>query len=92
MVRVRFSAQWLPVEHQQFWVWIDQCETIEDLIRIFIEQEKALAEFYHFDLPKRVTKAKYLKALIDHCVLPPHGSAVDLLRENDLIEFDRFSS
>ena len=86
MVRVKFSAQWLPVEHAQFWVLIDENETIDELIERFIEQEKSLADFYQFDLPKRATKSKYLKAFVDQCVLPPHGHALDLLRENDSIE------
>lgn len=86
MVRVKCFAQWLPIEHSQFWILIDENQTIEDVMKVFIEQEKSLAEFYQFDLPKRSTKVKYFKALIDQCVLPPFANASEFLRENDLIE------
>lgn len=89
MLRLRFHASWLPSDHNSFWTVIDSTnniKTINDLIEYFNEQQKALASYYNFDLPKRSTKLKYLKAFINDFVLPPHVPANHLLRDNDQIK------
>jgi hypothetical protein len=89
MVRLRFHAPWLPDDHNQFWTIIDcttDIQTINDLIEYFIEQEKSLADYYQFHLPKRSTKLKYLKAFVNDCILPPHAQAKEILRDNDQVK------
>ena len=89
MLRLRFHASWLPADHNQFWTAIDTTTnivTINDLLEYFIEQEKSLANYYQFHLPKRCTKLKYLKAFVNDCVLPPTAQANEILRDNDEIQ------
>ncbi len=89
MVRLRFHAPWLPDDHNQFWTIIDcttDIQTINDLIEYFIEQEKSLADYYQFHLPKRSTKLKYLKAFVNDCILPPYAQAKEILRDNDQVK------
>lgn len=89
MLRLRFHASWLPEEHNPFWTAVDCTttgKTITDLIDYFNDQQKSFAELYEFHIPKRATKAKYLKAFVADCVLPPHAQANEILRENDEIE------
>ena len=83
MVRLRFHASWLPDDHNRFWTVAECKTTISDLIEYFIEQEKSLADYYQFHLPKRTTKLKYLKAFVNDCVLPPNAQANEILRDND---------
>ena len=90
MVRLRFHAPWLPDAHCQFWTVIDDTtsvQTIHDLIEYFNEQQKSLATYYQFHLPKRSTKLKYLKAFVNDCILPPHAQANEILRDNDEVKF-----
>jgi hypothetical protein len=91
MLRLRFHASWLPVDHNQFWTIIDcskNIETINDVIEHFNEQQKSLADCYQFHLSKRSTKQKYLKAFVNNCVLPPFAQANHILRDNDEIEYE----
>ena len=88
MLRLRFHASWLPDEHNAFWIVLDRSmniETIEDLIRYFVEQEKSLADYYQFHLSKRTTKSKYLKAFVNDCILPPNARVNEILSDNDQI-------
>ncbi|CAF1498098.1 unnamed protein product [Adineta steineri] len=91
MLRLRFRASWLPVEHNQFWTIIDftttNIITINDLLEYFIEQQKLFANYYEFHLSKRSTKLKYLKAFVNDYVLPPHAQVNQILRDNDEIDF-----
>ncbi|CAF1010522.1 unnamed protein product [Rotaria magnacalcarata] len=90
MLRLRFHASWLPSDHNQFWTLFDctnNIKTIHDLIEFFNEQQKSLADYYNFDISKRSTKLKYLKAFINDCVLPPNAQANHILRDNDEIHF-----
>ena len=89
MIRLRFRACWLPEEHNEFWTNVDSTRCLEkvtDLIEYFNEQQKQLADYYQFHLPKRSTKLKYLKAFINNCVLVPHSQVVEILRDNDVVE------
>ncbi|CAF4671073.1 unnamed protein product, partial [Rotaria magnacalcarata] len=73
----------------QFWTLFDctnNIKTIHDLIEFFNEQQKSLADYYNFDISKRSTKLKYLKAFINDCVLPPNAQANHILRDNDEIQ------
>ncbi|CAF1439572.1 unnamed protein product [Rotaria sordida] len=90
MLRLRFHASWLPIDHNQFWTIIDcttNIKTINDLIEYFNQQQKSLANYYQFHLSKRSTKLKYLKAFINDCILPPNAQANLILRDNDEIDF-----
>ncbi len=91
MVRLRFHASWLPDDHNHFWTIIDcrtNIKTINDLIEYFNEQQKSLADYYHFHLPKRSTKLKYLKAFVNDCILPPHTQVNEILRDNDEVRYN----
>lgn len=89
MLRLRFHASWLPDDHNQFWTIFDcttNIKTINDLIEYFNEQQKSLADYYQFHLPKRSTKLKYLKAFVNDCILPPNAQANEILRDNDEVK------
>lgn len=88
MLRLRFHASWLPIDHREFWTFIDcttNVKTINELIEYFNEQQKSLADFYEFHIPKRSTKLKYLKAFLNDCVLPPDAQTGHILRDDDEI-------
>lgn len=89
MLRLRFHASWLPDDHNQFWTIIDSTTnitTVNDLLEYFNQQQKSLADYYQFHLPKRSTKLKYLKAFVNDCILPPNAQAYQILRDNDEIK------